>query len=187
MADTLTIAVKPPSETNEVQARLLINGKDWLGRGVAGLDPAMLEAELLGKGVGSLIVGRCWCGTIGCNDVKVEVTRNKAYVHWSGSGATGLVFIAAPYDRELTRFAQDKSWEPLDRIVAREIERLFRGTGIKRGFQFQRAWTSRQEVHLVFGKGDRHKSLKFRWDGASLADALNQARLFRAERLPHCD
>ncbi|HEX8480966.1 MAG TPA: hypothetical protein VF650_03595 [Allosphingosinicella sp.] len=187
MASTLTIAVKPASETNALQARLLIDGKDWLGPGVAGLDPEMLEAELLGKGAGPLLVGRCWCGTIGCNDVRVEVTRNKAYVHWSGSNAAGLVFIAARYDLELARFARDKSWEPLERMVAREIEHLFRGTGIRRGFEFQRAWTSRQEVNLVFGKGDRHKTLRFRWDGTSLADAVNRARLFRAERLPHCD
>jgi hypothetical protein len=189
VANTLTIAVKAPSETNELQARLSIDGKDWLGPGVAGLDPVMLEAELLGKGVGSLIVGRCWCGIIGCNDVKVEVTRNKAYVHWSGSDATSLVFIAAQYDAEIARFAQDKSWETLERKAIREIEHLFRGTSIRRGFEFQWASMSRQEgmVHLLFRKGDRHKTLKFRWDGASLADAINQAKLFRAERFSHCD
>jgi len=187
VADTLTIAVKAPSETNELQARPLIDGKDWLGPEVAGLDPVMLEAELLGKGVGSLIVGRCWCGMIGCNDVRVEVTRNKSYVHWSGSDATGHVFVAAQYDSELARFAQDKSWETLERTVAREVEQLFRGTRIRRGFEFQWASTSRQEVQLLFRKGDRHKMLKFRWDGASVADALNQAKLFRAERFSHCD
>ena len=187
MANTLTIAVKPPSGTNELQARPLIDGKDWLGPEVAGLDPAMLEAELLGKSVGSLIVGRCWCGMIGCNDVKVEVARNKAYVHWSRSNGTGLVFIAARYDAELARFAQDKSWEPLERIVSREIEDLFRGTNIRRGFEFHSASTSSREVHLVFRKGERHKTLKFRWDGASLSNAVSQARLFREERLSHCD
>ena len=187
MANTLTIAVKPPSETNELQARLLVDGEDWLGPEVAGLDPEMLEAELLGKKLGSLVVGRCWCGIMGCNDVEVEVTRGRAYVHWSGSNSTGLVFIASEYDAELARFAGDKSWEPLERIVGREIEQLFRGTGIRRGFQFESAWASREEVHLAFRKGGRQKRLKFRWDGSSLSDALNQAKLFRAERFSHCD
>ena len=187
MAKKLTIIIKPASETNQLQARLLIDGKDWLGPEVAGLDPEVLEAELLGGGAGSLIVGRCWCGMMGCNDVEVEVIRNKAYVHWSGRDAAGLVFIASEYDAEIARFAQDKSWEPLERIIAREIETLFRGTNIRRGFEFRSAWTSRQEVHLSFREGDRQKILKFRWDGTSLADALNQARLFRAERFSHCD
>jgi hypothetical protein len=187
VANALTIAVKPPSETNELQAIPLIDGKPWLGPGFAGLDPEMLEAELLSKSVGCLIVGRCWCGMMGCNDVKVEVIRNKAYVHWSAPHSTGLVFIASEYDSELARFSRDKSWEPLERIVAREVERLFRGTGIRRGFGFQSAWTSGQEVHLSFVKGGHQKVLKFCWDGASLADALNQARLFRKERFPHCD
>lgn len=186
MASTLTIAVKPPSETNELQAIPLIDGEAWLGPDFAGLDPEMLEAELLGKSVGALIIGRCWCGMMGCNDLEIEVIRNKAYVHWRGPDSAGLVFVAARYDAELARFARDKSWEPLERIVAREVEQLFRGTGIRRGFEFESAWADRQEVHLLFRKGRHHKSLKFPWDGASLASALNQARLFRAERLSHC-
>ncbi|HEU0134907.1 MAG TPA: hypothetical protein VFR28_08790 [Allosphingosinicella sp.] len=187
MANILQIAVDPPSETIELQARLLIDGKDWLGPEVAGLDPDMLEAELLGKGIGRLLVGRCWCGIVGHNDVHVEVTRNRAYVHWSGAGGTILGFVTARYDAELARFARDKSWEPLERIVARQVDQLFRGTGIRRGFEFDSAWADRQEVHLLFRKSHHHKSLKFRWDGASLADAINQARLFRAERFSHCE
>ncbi|HYD38437.1 MAG TPA: hypothetical protein VEA60_12535 [Allosphingosinicella sp.] len=189
MANRLTIAVLAASETNEDQARLLIDGKDWLGPEVAGLDPPMLAAELLGKRVGTLIVGRCWCGIMGCNDVKVEVIRNKSYVHWSVPDATSFSFVAAQYDAEVARFAQDRSWESLERTAAREIEHILRGTTIRGGFEFE--WASTRErdglVRLAFRKGRRQRFLKFRWDGASVEDAINRARLFRAERLSHCD
>lgn len=111
MPNTLKIAVLARSETNEDQARLLIDGKDWLGPEIAGLDPPMLTAELLGKGVGTLLVGRCWCGYIGCNDVTVEVARPARSVRWWGPGGTVLRFTPAQYDAEVARFAQDLSWE----------------------------------------------------------------------------
>ncbi|HEX6376888.1 MAG TPA: hypothetical protein VFZ91_14345 [Allosphingosinicella sp.] len=185
MASTLTIAVEAIPEH---QARLFIDGKDWLGPEVAGLDPPMLTAELLGKGVGTLLVGRCWCGIVGCNDLKVEVTRRESSVLWSGFGATRLRFDSAQYDAEVARFAQDRSWETVERAARREIEHIFRGTVIRGGFEFE--WASTREraglVRLSFRKGRRQRFLKFRWDGASVEDAVNRARLFRAERFSHC-
>lgn len=149
----------------------------------------MLTAELLGKDVGTIIVGQCWNDGIGCHDFTVKVTRTERSVHWSHFGATRLRFDAAQYDAEVARFAQDRSWESLERAAVREIEQILRGTTIKGGFQFAWAVAAKQErlVRLYFRRGFRQKSLKFRWDGASLADAINQARLFRAERLSHCD
>jgi hypothetical protein len=186
VANTLTIAVEASPED---QARLLIDGKDWLGPEVLGLDPAMLTIELLGKGVGNLIVGRCWSVIPGCHDLRVEVTRTESSVHWSGSDATSLSFDAAHYDAEVTRFAQDTSWETVERSAEREIEHLFRGTTIRGGFEFE--WASTREraglVRLSFRKGHRQRFLKFRWDGASVANAVNRARVFRAERFSHCD
>ena len=177
------------TETNDHQARLLIDGKDWLGPEFSGLDPPMLKAELLDKGVGSLIVGRCWCGLVGCRDANVEVTRTERSVQWSGPGAALLRFNPAQYDAEVIRFAEDTSWETVGRTVEREVEHIFRGTTIKGGLAFEWASTRLQEgvVHLSFSKGRRQKLLKIRWDGASVADALNRARLFRAERFSHCD
>jgi hypothetical protein len=188
MANILTIAVKPASETNEDQARLSIDGKDWLGPEFAGLDPPMLEAELLGKRIGTLLVGRCWCGMIGCQDVKVEVTRTERCVRWTRPGEHVARFNPAQYDAEVARFAGDRSWESVERAAAREIEHIFRGTTIKGGFEFSgvSTRTRRGFVHLSFRKGYAHKLLKFRWDGASVSGAIERAKLFRAERFPHC-
>ena len=185
----LTIAVEPSTEINDHQARLLIDGKDWLGPEFSGLDPPMLKTELLGKRVGSVMIGRCWCGLLGCHDVEVEVTRTGRSVEWSGPGAALLRFNPRQYDEEVARFAEDTSWETVGRTVEREVEHIFRGTTIRGGLAFEWASTRLQErlVHLRFSKGWRHKLLKFSWDGASAADAINRAKLFRAERFSHCD
>jgi hypothetical protein len=194
MANVLTITVKPESETNEDQARLSVDGKDWLGPEVAGLDPPMLATELLDKGVGTLLVGLCWCGFIGCRDVEVEVVRTAYMVRWTRPGFTVLRFNPAQYDSEVARFAEDRSWESVERAAAREIGDIFRGTRIKGGFEFSgvSTRTGKGFVHLSFRKGrghrgDSYKVLKFRWDGASVADAIQRAKVFRAERFSHCD
>ena len=44
----LSIAVEPFSEWHP-QARIFIDGKDWLGPEFSGLDPAMLKTELLDR------------------------------------------------------------------------------------------------------------------------------------------
>ena len=167
----------------------MVDGKDWLGPDVLGLDPEMLKTELVGEGVGTLIVGRCWSGIVGCHDVKVEVTRTERSVQWSGPGETLLRFNPAQYDAEVARFAQDTSWETVERTVEREIEPLFRGTTIKGGFEFE--WVSARGragvVRLSFRKGYRQRFLNFRWEGTSVADAINRAKVFRKERFSHCD
>lgn len=126
----------------------------------------------------------------GCNDVTVEVTRPARSVRWWGSGGTVLRFSAAQYDAEVARFAQDRSWESVERAARREIEDIFRGTTIRGGLRFEWASTTEREglVRLCFGKqGRRQKYLKFQWDGVSVAGAIERARAFRAERFPHCD
>lgn len=182
----LTITVEPSPED---QARILIDGQDWLGPNVLGLDPDVLEVELNAKSVGNLIVGRCWCGIVGCHDVMVEATRTERSVIWTDHNAVLLRFRPAQYDAEVARFTGDKSWESVERSVEREIALIFEGTTIRGGFEFE--WVSvRQQVGIVrisFRKDRRQRFLKFRWDGARMADAIQQAKAFRAERFSHCD
>ena len=185
MTSTLTIAVEAVMETNDHQARLFIDGKDWLGPEFLGLDPPMLKTELLAEDVRNLTVGRCRCGYVGCSNLSVEIRRTEGLVHWSDDGANSPVFDAVQYDAEVTRFVHDTSWETVGRTAEREIERVFRGTTIWR-FKFDWASTRIQAgwVSLSYSKGDRQRILKFRWDRVSVADAIDQAKAFRAQRFP---
>ncbi len=187
VVNTIKIAAKASPETNDHQARLLIDGKDWLGSEYLGLDPPMLATELRSVRVGTLIVGRCRCGAVGCDDLRVEASRTDTLVHWTGPCASHLSFDAAQYDAEIGRFAEDTSWETVGRAVEREVGQLFRDTATEHGFRFDWASTRIQEglVHLSFSKGDEQRVLEFNWDGATLKSALDRAQLFRAERFAH--
>ena len=188
MANKLTIAVIACPNTNDHQARLLIDGEDWLGSEYLGLDPSELKTELLANGVGTLIVGRCLCGAVGCADLEVEATRTETTVLWSAPGASNLRFDTVEYDAALDRFARDTSWETVGRTVEREVADLFRGTVTKDGFEFDWASTRIRDglVHLSFSKGLEQRLLEFSWDGADLASALDRAQAFRTERFAHC-
>lgn len=171
----------------EQQARILVDGTDWLGPEMLGLDPEMLEAELHKAGPGTVVVGRCGSGIVGCHDRKVSVTRTERYVEWAADETKILRFDPIQYDTEIARFAQDKSWESTERTVEREMRALFREANIRGGFEFE--WASAREragmVRLAFRKGRHQKFLKFDWDGAKVEDAIAKAKVFRAMRFKH--
>lgn len=184
MGARLRIAVSASPDTNDHQARLLVDGLDWLGPGQLGLDPVDLRRRLIDVGEGRAIVGRCTCGVIGCGDVQVDVLRSADNVTWRAGDQT-LEFDIADYDAELHRFAHDTSWETLGRTVEREVAALFADTVAEGGRTLD--WASTRirpgAVHLSFSRdGQPQLLLEFDWDEVSPDAALERARAFRRER-----
>jgi hypothetical protein len=183
MNHRLTISVSASPSSNDHEARLAIDGKDWLGAEFMGLDPPMLENELLTNRDGSVMVGRCSCGAVGCGDLIVEVTRSKDSVSWSRPETGPVTFDAGQYDAEIARFVQDRTWETLGRAVEREVEQVFSGTLTGDDFSFDWASTRIKNglVHLSFSKGPEQQLFEFGWDEASLQKAIARAEEFREE------
>lgn len=187
--NTLKIAVEPSLETNDHQARLIVDKNDWLGEDSAGLDPPMLRNQL-SSGTSKKIVGRCACGVVGCDDTVVEVVREDGIVKWQPERGNPLVFEAAVYDAEVDRFRRDKSWETIERAVEREVDEILRDTNLKHGFKFE--WASARVrdgfITLSYGKpsknSEHQRLLKFAWDGLSVENAIEGAIAFRAKRFP---
>ncbi|WP_226662060.1 hypothetical protein [Alteriqipengyuania lutimaris] len=188
--NTLRISVDPSLETNDHQARLLVDQKDWLGKDSAGLDPPMLRNQLSSR-ENKIIVGRCACGSVGCDDVLVELVRENGLVKWQIDGGETLVFDANAYDVEVDRFSRDKSWETTERAAEREINSILRDTNLKHGFKFEWASARIREGFIILSYGkpaknrDHQRLLEFEWDGASVASAIDGAIAFRARRFPH--
>lgn len=181
MRNRLRIEVSASPESNDHQARLIVDGLDWLGAGQLGLDPPELEAALAARGAEELVVGRCGCGCVGCSDTIVRVVHRGDAIEWSAPGADVLRFDPAQYEAERLRFAADKSWETLGRTVERELGTLFEGCSTDDGCRFEWASTRIAEgrIHLSFSGDGEQVLLDFGWDGASLAGALEAARVFR--------
>lgn len=186
----LTISVEPSLETNDHQARLIVDENDWLGEDFAGLDPPMLRNQL-SSGESRKIVGRCACGSVGCDDKVVEMVREDGIVKWQPERGNPLIFEADAYDAEVDRFSCDKSWETIERAAEREVDEILRDTSLKHGFKFE--WASARIrngfITLSYSKPsrtrDHQRLLKFAWDGSSIEDAIECAIAFRAKRFPH--
>lgn len=190
MINTLKIAVEPSFETIDHQARLVVDEKDWLGKDLIGLDPPML-CEQFSIIEGKLLVGRCVCGVVGCDDKFVDVVREDRLVKWHIQERQTLVFDATQYDTEVDRFSSDKSWETVERAAERENDSILRDTSLKHGFKFEwaSARTKKGVITLSFAKPAKNRNhqrlLKFEWDGVSVASAIASAKAFRARRFPH--
>lgn len=185
MYRTLEIRVEPPGSSYP-QARIWIDGADWLGPEVSGLDPQELEHELIHQGAGNLLLGRLEY-YFDNDELRYEVLRNERAVVWTDHERVLIRFAPRQYDAELARFAADKSWETVERTAERIVTPVFHGTTIKRGFGFE--WASARGrvgvVRLAYRKGGKQKFLKFEWDGKDPEDALKRAIEFRAKRLAH--
>jgi hypothetical protein len=173
----------------------MVDGDDWLGPRYLGLDPPHFRTQVTPTAAGWTLVGRCDCGCVGCGDVFVTIERHEQHVTWTTpltdvAGHASLTFNARQYDAELERFANDHSWEDLERRVERHVDSIFAGTKTADGFAFN--WASARHgplkttISLSFdnGRSDmgyQQQFLEFGWDGKTLDDAMSAAHRFKRQ------
>ena len=105
MVNHLKIEVSPNPEFDDFpdhQARIIVDGQDWLGTETIGLDPPDLDEQLSQKD--QMIVGRCPCGEMGCGDLVVEVQRTDKTIRWLDSDGVEALFDTQQFDAEVDRF-----------------------------------------------------------------------------------
>jgi hypothetical protein len=176
------ILPNPDDKTHEV--RLIVDGADWIGEDRLGLDPPDLIFELRRTDRDRIIVGRCTCGVIGCDDLVVKVVRTAETVEWSRPDGPAVAFDADQFDDVVGTLARDYSWEPLGRTVERELGVMFSGKVTDDGYAFD--WSSTRfrpgVVVLSVTKDGQQKLLEFSWDEATLDSALKRGRQVLRER-----
>ncbi len=186
MVNHLKIEVSPHPEFPDFpdhQARIIVDGQDWLGTETIGLDPPDLVEQLSRKD--QMVVGRCPCGTMRCADLVVEVQRTDATVRWSDVDGIEAVFDTRQFDTEVDRFRNDYSWETLERRVERQVGAIFRGIVIDKEYRF--SWVSTRyepcKIGVCFQGQKNYISLDFDWDGETEGDAMEQAQRFLVEQV----
>jgi hypothetical protein len=184
MVNHLKIEVSPNPEFDDCpdhQARIIVDGQDWLGTETIGLDPPDLDEQLSQKD--QMIVGRCPCGVMGCGDLVVEVQRTDKTIRWSDSDGIEAVFDTQQFDAEVDRFRKDHSWETLERRVEREVGPIFKGIVIDKEYRF--SWVSARsepcKIHVCFQGHRKPILLDFDWDGETVSDVLQRAQRFLIE------
>jgi len=175
--------ITPSLETNDHQVRIWIDGVDWLDDTSLGLDPAEFFRQSALRSTGPLIVGRCECGVIGCDDTTVEVQRTSKLVTWSNANGLDLAFDLQSYDSEIQRANEDHSWENVNRTAERFANDELIGLEID-GFRFQWASTriKPETLSMSFLRLDQQRLIEIAWDGISSENARMQARRFREMR-----
>ena len=181
MASRLRFEIRPSPASNDSEVRIIVDDQDWLGPDHLGLDPPELVAQLTNQESDrKVIVGRCECGAVGCDDVVVTFRREGETTLWNS-----LSFNTQHYDDVVSGLASDRSWENTSRRVERLVAEVFAGSSIDDGYIFDWASTRIRPdlVHLSFSKDGVQRLLDFSWDGSTEESALRRARQFHRERI----
>lgn len=154
-------------ETNDHQLRPYVDGDDWLAGDQLGLDPPKFLRQPALRAEGELIVGRCACGVIGCDDRTVIVERSSHVVIWRSESGRDLRFLQTDYDTEVERAANDFTWEPAGRTAERLVDNALLGKVTSDGYAFR--WSSTRirpdTLTLCFEQQGDQRLVHLAWNG----------------------
>ena len=164
---TLNLFASDSPETNDHQLRPSIDGRDLLGNDHLGLDPPEFFRQPALRSHGELLIGRCECGVIGCDDRAVTVERDVNSVCWRLGSGHDLQFAVTDYDAELERAANDFSWESVGRHAERLVNAGLLGAVTSDGYRFR--WSSTRirpdTITLCFDRNGDQRLTDVEWNG----------------------
>lgn len=169
--------------SNDHQVRILVDEADWLSDSVLGIDPPEFFAQTELTTGGELLVGRCGCGCVGCDDVTVLVVRDQNEVKWIDSITSALSFSTTQYDLAVHRARFDFAWETPNREAERLAASELVGIAMPDGLAFQWASTRIRDnvLSLSFLRDGVQKIVDLRWDGIRPESARAAATSFLAQ------
>ncbi|MBY9066748.1 hypothetical protein K1X12_07540 [Hyphomonas sp. WL0036] len=177
----LTFEIKPSPSTNDHEVLVLVDGKTVLGEDHMGIDPREFFAQFISLNTDQLLVGRCQCGTVGCDDYFIAVETTPDYVLWKEPKVA--CFDRSEYEGAVREASRDFSWEDGKRRAERLTEEILGGRQTEDGFAFQ--WASARIAPLLmklsFIKEGQQKLLEFAWDGATDESVVEGARQFKRQ------
>ena len=176
--NTLTFVSSDSPDTNDHQVRPFVDGTDWLGDGHLGLDPPKFFRQSALRSTGELIIGRCECGVIACDDRTVLVDRDDNFVYWRTDSGGDVQFAANEYDTELERAAVDFGWESVGRTAERMVDTAMIGTTTSDGYLFR--WSSTRvradTLTLCFERNGDQRLAALHWSGRADDEVVDAAR-----------
>ncbi|MCD9149884.1 hypothetical protein [Pseudophaeobacter flagellatus] len=173
--NTLTYKVKPSESSNDHEVRLLVDGADVLGDAYLGLDPVDFRRSVGPETSDSVLVGRCQCGCVGCDDVAAQVTFGDHEVTWLLLGKTYRFAIDA-YKSILEGFASDHTWEDIGRRVERILTERVRSDArwVAKNTRFDWVSTrcSQRQLTYSFTIDGQQITFSTGWDGQTEESAI---------------
>ena len=176
--NVLDFEIIPSPSSNDHQVRIFIDGEDWLGDPYLGIDPTEFFAQNSLLHDGKLLIGRCGCGFVGCDDRIVNVERTESQVRWISWNKPSAKFRKEEYDFTIKSAQIDTSWENIGRTAERLVSQIFLDSFIEDNYKFDWASTrvKQNTVTLSFSHNSIQKLIEFEWDGQSVEDAVIKAK-----------
>lgn len=171
----LDYQIVPSPDSNDHEVRLIVDGVDILGDTRLGLDPLDFIRRVHSDASGNVVVGRCACGCIGCDDVIAKVRFDELSVQWGLLG-NAYRFESNAYKTTLKEIAVDHSWEDIgrrvERLITETVEADQRWRGRKLDFDWVSTRCSRHQLTYSFRRNREQVIFSTGWDGSTEHDAL---------------
>ena len=172
--NTLSFEILSTEESHDHEVRILIDNDDILGKDYLGIDPPEFfdQHNLVTKG--QILIGRCSCGVVGCDDypVEVEIIDNK--VIWTNKNGLNLEFDKSTYEETILNAKNDHNWESKERRIERLTSEVLKNTLTSDNYMFD--WTSARikenVITVSYSKDGQQKLFEFNWDGQTEQSAL---------------
>jgi hypothetical protein len=172
--------------SNDHQVRPLIDGADLLqlvGTDSLGIDPPEFFRQPALRSGGRLLIGRCSCGVVGCDDLHAHVVSNDDSVTWLLAGGRSYGFDPAGYSSCIESAATNTDWESTERTAERLVSCLDFSSVEGHGYRFDwaSARISRGRITLSFWKENTQRLFEVGWDERDPEDAAKQVRRWLRE------
>ena len=181
----LSYKIAPSEFSNDHQVRLLVDESDILGDEQLGLDPIDFSRFVGSETSGNVLIGRCDCGCIGCDDIAAQVTIGDHTVTWFLLGKT-YHFDRGAYETTIGGIVFDHSWEDIGRRVERILtERIHADTRWVKGhtrFDWVSTRCSRHQLTYSFTINGQQITFSTGWDGQTEDSAIDANKRILYER-----
>lgn len=189
--DTLRLAITPVGDGagGGFQVQIYVNDVEVTEKGAGlGMDPydvlvpvnrfvARDEAQVVP-------VARCDCGVYGCGMTDATIGRDGDRVRWDWEAEVPMsrpvLFEADAYDREVTRAAEDHSWETQERTAGRLVLSSIAPDELPSGLRFDwvgNDWRDSSRFQVCLRVPREHQIfIDFDWDDRSPASLASEVR-----------
>ncbi|MFN8323692.1 MAG: hypothetical protein U0T74_13605 [Chitinophagales bacterium] len=178
--NTLSFKILPTDESHDHEVRILIDESDILGKDHLGIDPPEFFGQQNLDTKGQILIGRCSCGVVGCDDYTVYVNPQENKISWTNNNGLNLEFDKSAYEKTISNAKIDHSWENKERRVERLTSEILKNTQTSGDYKFD--WTSARIkeniITVSYSKDGQQELFEFRWDGETDQSALAGANRF---------
>ena len=178
--NTLSFNILSTDEAHDHEVRILIDNSDILGIDHLGIDPPEFFGQPDLISTGKILIGRCSCGVVGCDDYAVYVNNFMDKITWTNANGLNLEFDKSVYEKTISNAKIDHSWESKERRVERLTSGVLNNTKTNDEYKFN--WTSARikenVITVSYSKDGQQKLFEFNWDGQTDQSAVNGANHF---------